>query len=158
MHLFQDETGEGTTPSSFWGYTHQLGSVGTDTSSIIYNVKELCLLNCLMSEVVSKWNGYGWFIYLLFSFKWDSDIHARHQISDISFPLSADFSAAWSFVMGKKIPTGPMQLAGAIHTNSSVIVWLTLKSYSHEAPTLIFTDHYSQKSSQLDSNGNVPIY
>ena len=104
MHLFQDETGEGTTPSSFWGYTHQLGSVGTDTSSIIYNVKELCLLNCLMSEVVSKWNGYGWFIYLLFSFKWDSDIHARHQISDISFPLSADFSAAWSFVMGKNNP------------------------------------------------------
>ena len=49
-------------------------------------------------------------------------LHARHQISDISFPLSADFSAAWSFVMGEQKPNWTNAGASAIHRNSPVIV------------------------------------
>ena len=62
--------------------THQHGSVGKDTSSTIYNVNALCLLNCLiMSEVVAKRNGWSLFL------RRDSDIHAQ---SDICVLLSSE--------------------------------------------------------------------
>lgn len=158
MHLFQDETGEGTTPSSFWG-THTSLAVLEQIHQASFTMSRNC---AYWTASCQKWYQNGMVTVGLFIFffllngilTFMRDI--RYQIYLFHcLQTSPQRGASW---WGKKIPTGPMQLAGAIHTNSSVIVWLTLKSYSHEAPTLIFTDHYSQKSSQLDSNGNVPIY